>query len=395
MPLTFGTNLSAVSVQNNLNIINTRQTNTLAKLSSGSRVPNAKADAASLAIGTSLKSDIAAFEQARINTQQGSSILQIADGAFQTISDALTRMTSLTTQSQSGQVSDNERAFLNTEFQELSNEIDRIADATTFNDIKLLGGINSFSVTNQGTNVDTDDGIVGIEFDNNNVTAGDTFHVYFNSTNNNFTITNGTQSIAQTVTVAKPSAGQTSDFEFSDVGVTITLNSDFDDASDIGTLGGTLAVDSFDAAAASVATSTTLAFQVGIGTTTGAGSADQIELTIDQGGTQALGVDTVSIDTAANAALAATALTGTNGAVDKVTAARAELGAFMNRLDFASNNLASTIESTEATRSALLDADIPSEITKFVSDQILLDAGASLLAQANQQPARLLKLLEF
>ena len=81
-------------------------------------------------------------------------------------------------------------------------------------------------------------------------------------------------------------------------------------------------------------------------------------------------------------------------AVDTLNTARATVGAAQNRLEFASDNLATTIENTEAARSSLLDLDVASEMTMFTSKQILVQSGVSMLAQANQMPQALLKLFQ-
>ena len=81
-------------------------------------------------------------------------------------------------------------------------------------------------------------------------------------------------------------------------------------------------------------------------------------------------------------------------AIDNINTFRANVGASQNRLDFASSNLAASIENAEAARSQLLDLDIASEITLFTSKQVLLQAGVAMLAQANQLPQNLLRLLQ-
>ena len=123
-----------------MNKANTASASSLAKLSSGSRVPTAKDDAASLAIGSRVESEIAGLKQASTNASQATSLLQIADGAMGEISDILVRQSTLAIQSSSGQLSDTERAIIDSEFQELTSEVDRIALDTEFNGNQLLVG---------------------------------------------------------------------------------------------------------------------------------------------------------------------------------------------------------------------------------------------------------------
>src|SRR3546814_5916816 len=124
---------------------------------------------------------------------------------------------------------------------------------------------------------------------------------------------------------------------------------------------------------------TTLNFKIGAGTT----ANDTVAITIGSTTFNALGLTGSNITNAANAD---TALDSINGAIDDINTKRANVGASQNRLEFASANLASTIENQEAARSQLLDLDVAAEMTKFTSKQILMQAGVSMLAQANQMP---------
>ena len=110
------------------------------RLSSGERITRAADDVANLAVSTKLQTRITGFRSALINTAQASSLLQVADGGLQQIGDQLQRMAALATQANSGGISDTERGFLNIEFKQLQNDIDRIAGQTKFNGIEVLNG---------------------------------------------------------------------------------------------------------------------------------------------------------------------------------------------------------------------------------------------------------------
>ena len=140
MALTATTNTTANTALRYLDRNNNMAANSLAKLSSGSRIVRASDDAASLAIGTKIKADVTALKQAQVNAGQASSVLQVADGAMSQTVDILMRMKALSVQSQSGSVSDNERGFLDKEFQALRAQIDDIANQTKFNGTTLLNG---------------------------------------------------------------------------------------------------------------------------------------------------------------------------------------------------------------------------------------------------------------
>ena len=151
MALNIISNFAANVAHRNLARTDMQATASLAKLSAGTRVLSAKDDAASLAIGSRLRAEVEALKQANVNTGQASSMLQIADGAMATISDILVRMKSLATQSASDQLGTTERSILNSEFTALRSEIDRIANDTEFNGIKLTQGGLSASETAAGT----------------------------------------------------------------------------------------------------------------------------------------------------------------------------------------------------------------------------------------------------
>src|SRR5687768_15219637 len=119
MALTGTTNTAANTALRYLAINNSSASSSLAKLSSGSRIVKASDDAASLAIGTKLKADVTALKQAAVNAGQATSLLQVADGGMARIGDILQRMKALAVQAQSGSVTDNERTFLNQEYQGL------------------------------------------------------------------------------------------------------------------------------------------------------------------------------------------------------------------------------------------------------------------------------------
>lgn len=139
------TNTASNSALRYLNINSENQSDSVSKIASGSRITKASDDAAGLAVGTSLQSDITVLNQAATNASHGSSILQTADGGMSSISDIVQRMRSLATQSLSGSVTDTERDYLDAEFQQLQDEIDGIASGTRFNDESLLDGTEQWA----------------------------------------------------------------------------------------------------------------------------------------------------------------------------------------------------------------------------------------------------------
>jgi len=144
MPV-ISTNLAANSAVRYLNINSALQTSSLSKLASGSRITQASDDAAGLAISTKISSDVTALNQAATNASHGISVLQTADGGASNISDILQRMKALASQASSGTVTDNERVYIDAEFQQLIQEIDAISTGSRYNGQSLLDGTSAFA----------------------------------------------------------------------------------------------------------------------------------------------------------------------------------------------------------------------------------------------------------
>lgn len=139
MPV-IATNTSANTALIYLNKNSDDQSKSLAKLSSGSRIVVASDDAAGLAVGSKLKADVSVLKQAGINAVQAGSVLQTVDGALSRVGDILQRMKSLAAQSNSGSVDATGRGFINTEYQQLNNEILAISQQTKFNGANIVDG---------------------------------------------------------------------------------------------------------------------------------------------------------------------------------------------------------------------------------------------------------------
>ena len=272
MALSVATNTSAATAHRYLRANDAEASRSLAKLSSGSRIVRASDDAASLAVGTKLKADVAVLKQAQVNASHGQSVLQVADGAAQQVSDILIRMKALATQAVSGSISDTERGYLNSEFTELATQLTAISTQTKFNGDALLDG--SFSA--------------------------------------DFAV--GTDATADVINVA----------------ITQSMSA------------------------------------------TG------------------LGLNASAVGTIANAQTAGTAI---DTAIGNVLSARATLGAQMSRFDFVSANLATSVENIDAARSTLMDVDVAAEMANYSSKQVVMQASVAMLAQANQMPQNLLRLL--
>ena len=382
MPLNIISNFAANVAHRNLTMSDGQATSSLAKLSAGTRVLGAKDDAASLAVGNRLNAEIVGLKQAAVNAGQAVSMLQIADGAMAEVNDILVRMKSLSVQAGSGQLSATERQMLDTEFQALVSEVDRIANDTEFAGSQLVNGAIVVDRTS-ATAFSTDDGVADIIFRGAHSTTGDATIEY--ATTGTFSVSHGSINFSGSM------ASDTNDGSNMTNGTVVTLTNSST----------TLKVDivldlSFDvdltkadgSLGLSGSNTSAFTFKVGTGTTA---TADNIAVTVNSVSSAALGLSSTSITTETLADTASAALTN---AIDDLQTYRATIGANQNRLEFASANIATATENNEAARSQLLDLDVAAEMSVFTSKQILVQAGVSMLAQANQLPQTLLRLFQ-
>ncbi len=140
MGLRVNTNVAALTSQRNLASVTGRLQGNFARLSSGLRIATAADDAAGLGISERMRGQIRSFTVASRNAQDGVSLAQTAEGALQEVSNNLNRMRELAVQASNGTLTTADRATLDTEFQALITEIDRVATQTTFNGVSLLDG---------------------------------------------------------------------------------------------------------------------------------------------------------------------------------------------------------------------------------------------------------------
>jgi flagellin len=138
MGLRVNTNIQALASQRHLGVNNMSQQRALERLASGSRINKAGDDAAGLAISEKLKSQIRSMKQATRNANDGVSLVQVAEGAMNEISNIIVRMRELSIQAASDTIGDTERQYVDKEIQQLKSEVDRIANSTEFNGQKLL-----------------------------------------------------------------------------------------------------------------------------------------------------------------------------------------------------------------------------------------------------------------
>jgi flagellin len=304
----------------------------------------------------------------------------VAEGATDQISNMLTRLKELATQASSANASGN-LDKINSEGNQLIDEINRISKVTEYSGTKLLDG--SFGVTaSSGSGLTAGNGlnsVTGLQSDvtyNVAVTAG--------SSGLDITVsaTIGGQQVSQTLNnVATVGTGETEDVNFAALGLTLTLNNSFDAGSD-----GTVVAN----------TATASDFQIGAKNN----SDNQIGILLgdvrasDDTGTGLTSGLNLSKDQLLSASNALTFLTSVDDAISTLASRRGDIGAAQNRLGYASANLATTVENVQSAESTIRDTDMASEMTAFTKNQILLQAGTAMLAQANAAPQALLSLFK-
>jgi flagellin len=381
---------------------------TMERLATGLRVNSAKDDAAGLAIGTKMDSQIRGMQQGVRNANDGVSLLQTVDGAAEQITNLLQRMRELAVQGQNDTNSTSDLDNLNDEFSALATEIDRIADQTEFNGTALMSS-NSTTVITLGPDVgDTIDLIVGdfnlaqgssstVSVDTLTITDADITGLGANAGAEIY-ITNSSGQVL-TINQTEIAAGAASDFSNADVGqlatainVAMGLDTDFAQmgASAVGNsitftqdAAGVGQILSVGAKTTAVASSGSLGSGV-VRTTNGSANV-LTPMGAAINGYKTAGND--NVEAAGTLAAIDTAITGVN-------TARASFGANISRLEFSIDNLNTSINNTVSAKSQVMDADYAAETTELARTQIISQAATAMLSQANQQAQSVLALLK-
>ncbi len=366
MSLRIQTNATAQNSHRQLSISDSAMSKSLEKLSSGYRINRAADDAAGLSMSNKFVAQVRGLNVASRNASQANSLLQIAEGGMDQIGNILARLKELSTQAASANSSQN-LTDINAEATALTSEIDRIANSTTFQGTALLTGFG----TKTATNVLTAANAYGLDV------SGSSQAVYSVTQATALTIT--MKDMATNVTQTLNAAAGT--YNFSSFGVSFKTNGAADQSA---ILAGVVA----DLATLSVSTSNS-DFQ--IGETNGA--SYRISFQIGATTTTSLSVNASTVDLS-TAAGAKSAMDYVDWAIGQLSSARASIGAVQNRLDYTSANLATAIENASSANSVIKDVDMASEMTSFTKNQILVQAGTAMLAQANQSPQLILSLLK-
>jgi len=363
------------------------------RLSSGLRINRAADDSAGQAISQRMKNQATGMRQAVRNSQQATNYLQTAEGGLNQIHGILSRMRELAVQSSSDGLNTNDRFSIELEYAQLKDEVSRIANSTTYNDMTLINGDRAKGVARTETTPGTAD-ISATEIKSfsvaSNVATGDAFE-FTSVSANSITLTNKTTGEEQILHQPDGAGFAENDvLNFDDLGITMTLGAGYDSITD--------AADGF-----SITQGDFVTMQVGADNDAAHARADssdadhsavtenRITLNISDATAKGLGISDSQVSDLADSQRAINAL---DSAIEKVNDERGNIGALQNRFEFAVSNLQSSLQNTEASRSTILDADFALEAAGMAKNQILTQSGTAMLAQANQISQNVLSLLK-
>ncbi|MEX0333559.1 flagellin [Vibrio tubiashii] len=376
MAVNVNTNVSAMTAQRYLNSATSAQQTSMERLSSGFKINSAKDDAAGLQISNRLNVQSRGLDVAVRNANDGISMAQTAEGAMNETTNILQRMRDLSLQSANGSNSKSERVAIQEEVTALNDELNRIAETTSFGGNKLLNG----TFATKSFQIGADNGEAVMLTMNNmrsdNAMMGGNSYVAANGQDKDWSVQAGANDLTIALT---DKFGQAQN---------VTINAkEGDDIEELATyINGQT-----DLVTASVDEDGKLQLFTDNNRVEGVatfGGALAGELSI--GAAQAVTVDTMDVTTVGGSQQAVAIV---DSALKFVDSHRAELGAFQNRFNHAINNLDNINENVNASKSRIKDTDFAKETTALTKSQILSQASSSVLAQAKQAPNSALGLL--
>ncbi|MBN63549.1 MAG: flagellin [Gemmatimonadetes bacterium] len=386
--LRVNSNLAANSIIRQLKTTTRTVDSGLERLASGLRVNRAADDAAGLSVREGLRAELSGLQVNTRNAELANNLLQTAEGSLNEVNATLIRMRELAVQSSSSTLSDSDRSSLQAEFGQLSAEIDRIAQATTFNDQVLLTGFgNAVDATSTAIAQSDTTGVTNVAI--SGAQAG-TFTFIDDAGDSEITLGNGTTT--QTINV-----GTILDGTVVATGTQVVAN--FDRLGVQVTLAGANATGATGSFADGDLTGTELVITEGTGGLFQIGPSDaafnRLEVSIPDlraSGTE-LNLSSASVDSLTTAQAA---ITSVDSAITTVAQERGNLGAVQNRVTFNLSATENRIEQVAAAESTISDADIATEVASLTRAQVLQQSATALLTQSqNLQATNVLRLLGF
>ncbi|RHC41422.1 flagellin [Agathobacter rectalis] len=430
-------NMQAANANRMLNVTTGQQAKSTEKLSSGYRINRAADDAAGLTISEKMRKQIKGLDRASTNAQDGVSAVQTAEGALTEVHSMLQRMNELAVQSANGTNSETDRKAIQAEVDQLSTEIDRVSETTKFNETYLLKGSagangNSYTYANgssvgeyNGIKITADGadlslksgdevklGTVALDYGTADIVTGTAKKVAGNITsitvkdtqkNVEVTLNDGTKETLAaadfkqkygiqvgtkdgTTTVFKTINGTGRD---ANVGVDASkANLSNYELGDVVKVKATIATDN-KASFSKDGIASPLSFNLHVGADST--NENKISVTIKSMSSDSLGIKGLKVDGEKSAT---SAIDTISSAIQTVSEQRSSLGAVQNRLEHTINNLDNVVENTTSAESRIRDTDMAKEMVNYSKNNILAQAGQSMLAQANQSNQGVLSLLQ-
>ena len=372
MGLRIQTNTAAAKAYAGLFKADNMLSKSLNRLSTGYRINSAADDAAGLAIANKLRATNVSLGAAARNVSEATSIVNIAQGSMNNISSILLRLKELATQGASDNVSTSERTKIDAEASALTSEVTRIVNDTRYQSTNLIKGTFGATYCDAAVLFSASEGVTAIDV-SGVVDAGLTYTVTSvagSGTSSDITMTNG----VITQTISSVATGTTTTLNFTALGVKLSLDSGFDVNDEL-------------AGAFSIDTGVGGTFQVGADNVA---DADRYSFTIGNMTLTELALDSLDLSSRSGSQ---SGIDSVDGAIDKVNTALGDIGAVINRLSFASANIAGTLENISAAESGIRDVDFAKEMTQFTKSQILQQAATAMLSQANAASQGILQLL--
>lgn len=376
MAITVNTNVSAMTAQRHLTNATDLLNQSLERLASGSRINSAKDDAAGLQISNRLETQMSGLNVAVRNANDGISIMQTAEGAMNETTNILQRMRDLSLQSSNGSNSQAERTALQEEMSALNDELNRIAETTSFGGRKLLNGSFASSSFQIGASSGEAVQLSLKNMRSDSLDMGGFSYIAAGKADDSWQVSQGNHVLNMEYTNARG--------ELETIQIKAKVGDDIEELA-------TYINGQTDKVSASVNEDGQLQiFMAGketAGSISFSGSLDN-QLQMDLAGYEA--VDNLNISDVGGAQRAVSVI---DTALKYVDSHRAELGALQNRFNHAITNLDNVHENLAASNSRIKDTDYAKETTQLVKQQILQQVSTSILAQAKQQPNLALTLL--
>ncbi len=421
-------NLTAMNSNRMLNLTVKSQTKSTEKLSSGYKINRAADDAAGLSISEKMRKQIRGLTQASANAQDGISAVQTAEGALNEVQDMLQRMNELAVKAANGTNSTDDRTYIQNEIDQLVSEIDRVAETTKFNETYLLKGTDANAKYSLKAKAVTDAAATAT-FTAGTATADKTFVFdgtawFEEGSTDSAAVANFTAYGVADIANAKagdrlvyeaaskkahfdeatfeygaalydsngnriPDNGLDKYFDVSDAGVVSLKTNAKVYIDEKGTqLRAANLANYLPTATKDLTDALTLKLHVGADAT----SNNQISVTLESMSAKSIGVKDLKVD-GADDTNARYAIETIKSAIQKISTQRSALGAVQNRLDHTINNLDNVVENTTSAESGIRDTDMATEMVRYSNNNILAQAGQSMLAQANQTNQGVLSLL--